>query len=895
MFKALFNRKKQTQPAPTRQVDSAPAKAELKSSLEVLLSELSGSEGRKRDVSLARLAELVDKGEAAIDAVANQLQPNEMTMLKLSVDSRLWSTLDQSLLADIACTGFSSELRLQAVQWVTDSEQLKRVAKSAKGSDKSIYRAAKSQLEALQEQAREQAAIQTKQQAIVSRIETLARVTNDPLLEAQLKGLQEQWREVSAFASEELNVQFEAAQEIITQHILTCEQQRAAEQAQHEAVAHADEVRQLIIAAMDAEFVECVNAPSVDRIESALQKLLLWQQEWRESEHHRKATKEEDRQFHKVCTVFELSLTRLKHFIQSNVLSVDQDQPLAVNDDATLHEIDDWLHDIERFDHHELPLVQRLKAALTQHQQSLTEHRQKEIEQVRGVRSQIRRCQAAISEGHLRRASGLHQGIEEKLGDFDISKHPGIKKQLDETTAELEKLRDWQAYAVLPKKQALIERMQLLITQSITPDDRAQAIREMQDEWKLLSRGLQSRQQDLWEQFHELAQQAYEPCRDYFNEQRNLRNINLEKRKEVVAELRHYAESIDWQNPSVKDIDQVLQVARNDWRRYSPVDRAASKSVQKQFDECHQKLYALVKAEHETLKEAKRSIIARAETLLSFDDLRAATDAAKQLQTEWKNLETLPRKEEQALWHAFRSVCDQLFAKRDEQSAAFKADLEAHKMAAEALIAEIEALTTSDDVLAERQHFDQLVEAYQCVGALPKKTEPAITQRYRKACSGFEKRCKAARIEQADQHWQALFQWVEQVRFGALSHTDAEAQWRQLKVPKMAQGLIDRIDIWQQPVSEENQALLHERTIDLEILAGVESPSQDADARMNLQVQRLSQGFGSAAQPDFEQNVIDWLATGSVDSEWYQTLQERMKTARSVWLQQKSQINQKVS
>jgi len=495
----------------------------------------------------------------------------------------------------------------------------------------------------------------------------------------------------------------------------------------------------------------------------------------------------------------------------------------------------------------------------------------------------------AVDDGHLRRASGLYHGVEEKLEGFDLEHHGGIRKQLAEATEKLEKLRDWQSYAVLPKKEALIKKMRHLTEHSLDPESRAQTIRDMQDEWKLLSRGLQDRQQDLWQTFHDLAQLAYEPCKEFFSEQRNLREVNLDRRKEIVEQLGKYQQLVDWNQPDIKEIDQLLQVARNDWRKYSPVDRSANKVVQDQFDAIHSTMINKLRKEQEAFKDNKRVIIEKAKTLLEVEDIKDATEQVKRLQREWKTAGIVARKDEQELWKEFRVVCDELFNRREQQVLTFKADLEINREKAELIISKIEGLIDSSDSQNLSSEFKVLKTEYESIGTLPKAHYQKLSKRFKEGCIAFEKASREAQRSAADQSWQDVIRWVRDARFGEGTADHATETWNGLNVPDACRPLIKYLENWQNQPDELHQAALHEKTIDLEILTGTDSPAEDAGIRMNLQVQRLSDGIGSSTSSlQIEQLVFDWLATGPVDKVIYDGFERHLNLARDNWLAKKT-------
>ncbi|EAR07621.1 DUF349 domain-containing protein [Reinekea blandensis] len=893
MFRKLFSRKpSKTEPPRSKSKSAEPAVAadtHQTWSVSQWAEQIQAAQGKARTQLLSELVQKIRAGEIDQTTVKAALPDTFGLMLMVELDA-VPEDVDETVWASLVLSGFTAKVRKVAAARVVQLELLNDLVRQTKGRDKAVYRILHATQEQLQAEQRRTEALVNKQNALLGAIERHAEAPLEPMYAGKLKGLTDQWRELTDI-SEEANTRFQKAQQQAESKIEAARQREREEANVQTHIAMADTNRQsLVEQLMDRLHQRLDEMALTDEAMNEDQHLLSEvQHQWNEIEKHSKADTAEARTFQKACTAYEVGLARLQRLLTeqgSFDALLEQLGTDTADNDQLLHDIDDWLHDLEGALRSEAPQgVVRLRKALEAYQKSLEAHRQQAIQQVRAIRSQLRRCQQAIDDGSLRRASGLYHGAQEKLEGFDLDYHAGIRKQLEDTTEALEKLRDWQAYAVLPKKEALIRRMKGLTEHSMDPESRSQAIREMQDEWKLLSRGLQDRQQDLWETFHELAQQAYEPCREYFAEQKHLREVNLERRREIIDQLGKYADIINWDVPDIKEIDRVLQVARNDWRHYSPVDRTANKPLQAEFDRLHQSVFERMREVQSVARANKEVIIQQAKSLLELEDIKAATDQAKALQREWKSAGMVARRDEQQLWKAFRTVCDELFARRDQQVSDFKADLQSHRQEAERIIDAIQTLAGEDDVVDRLPEYEQLKSDYQAVGTLPKSHYSRLSQDFRSACQTVDQACQKLRSEQADRHWQALIDWVRKARFSGISIEEMNEQWQQLDVPSVAEPLSQAFASWLEAPDELNIAAMHEKTIDLEILVGVDSPQVDAEIRMNLQVQRLSEGLGQQSNvDDVHRRVVEWLSLGAVPEADYDLYEPRMKSARQAGL-----------
>jgi len=299
----------------------------------------------------------------------------------------------------------------------------------------------------------------------------------------------------------------------------------------------------------------------------------------------------------------------------------------------------------------------------------------------------------------------------------------------------------------------------------------------------------------------------------------------------------------------------------------------------------HKSLFDKLRQEQQVFKEHKLSIIEQAKALLDVDDVKQATEQAKKLQNDWKTAGMVARKDEQELWKAFREVCDQLFARREEQVNAFKADLEANRDQAETILKSMREIVESEDLIAQKSTFEALKAQYETLGTLPKTHYPKLTKQFKDVCMAMDTRQKTAKAKAADQHWVDLIDWVKQARFSQATLDSLTEQWQNLKVPSAAQSLSTAMAGWLEPANELNQAAMHEKTIELEILTGAPSPEQDAQIRMNLQVKALSEGIGATStSTDVDNMVIEWLAIGAVESVVYEEFETRLKAARNHWL-----------
>lgn len=333
----------------------------------------------------------------------------------------------------------------------------------------------------------------------------------------------------------------------------------------------------------------------------------------------------------------------------------------------------------------------------------------------------INKALGALKDGSTGRAAGLRRAIEEKLPTVP-SMPAYLSKQLQQLDGKLSELKDWKDYAAAPKRTELIEEMESLVGSTMDPTKLAEQIKTLQEEWRTISKGAGENVEAEWQRFHEAAQKAYQPCREYFETQAKIRQDNLEKRKALFERLAAFEAGHNWEQPDWRTVVTALRESRQEWRQHFPVDRAAGKDMQDSFDALTLKLQTRVDEEHARNVRQKKSLTARAQRLLAVQDSRKAIDELKALQLKWKAVGPVPHDQDRALWEEFRTQCDAVFQRRKDEQARESAEMAAKKAEEAALrkdLKEAEKLygITSSDV----GKFSQLGKALEALKESPNK------------------------------------------------------------------------------------------------------------------------------------------------------------------------------
>lgn len=536
---------------------------------------------------------------------------------------------------------------------------------------------------------------------------------------------------------------------------------------------------------------------------------------------------------------------------------------------------------------------------LEEQKRALAAQQQAGQQAVRQIGEMIRKARGALSDGSSSRAAGVRRTIDEKL----VGAPPlpaNLASQLQQLDKQLDELKDWKSFSVTPKRAELIEAMEALVGATLDPPVLADRIKSLQEEWRILGKGVGENLEADLQRFQEAATKAYEPCVEYFAAQSLVREEKLRHRDALLAKLTAFEAGHNWEQPDWKAVIRTLRDTKQEWRSCSPVDRQAGKEQQDGFDAITANLQGRLDAEYARNLKQKESLIERAQGLLASEDARKAIDGIKELQQAWRTVGPVPREADQRLWEEFRQHCDGVFEKRQQESATYAAGLENNKTQAIALCEQLEQIAGLEgpELLECWGTPAKWRSAFEALGEFPRADTRELRSRFDRGLERCEASIARHHAGDAARAWSDLFEAANHVRAYALAVARGSdpAQLDTLKAlaetcmasvqrwPKSGLGAL-RQGLASEPSKDlaANETALRMLCIRAEILTDVPTPPEDQALRREYQLQRLVQRMGQGIRAD-ETNLdalaIEWLGVGPVEEAAYRPLLQRFRCCR---------------
>ena len=547
----------------------------------------------------------------------------EQTAEKLPV---LLGQLTEQNLLEIAQQANQSSLRLGAAEQVIEPENLKQLAKSLRQRDKSVYRLVRDKLAALEALEQQQQAQQQLCSELLEQLETLANSRWQPLFDAKLELLEQQWQ---AFTDSQDNPAAQAAIAKAREVVEAQRQQQAVQQQQQYNI----EQKQLWQADIE-QWQQLLLGTTLDQ--ATISELLS---QWQTLEQRYLELTEQPSQAYQQASQLQQALQRLGEFLQL-------EQPLSQQHLDTL----DWpAH---------LPTPAAVKQLRKQLGEQQRQQQQAELinqQSLEQQQQQLEHLALLIDEGQTREARDL-------LAKLQVQ--PALQARLQQLKGALAKLQQWQHAAAQEKKQQLCQQAEQLLASSLAAAELAPELKALQQQWRQLDRTDSRHQQQDWQRFKSACDALYQRCQTHIDEQQKQRELNLEKRRAMCEQLAEFlagpAELADWQA-----ICTLNQTARVEWRGYSPVEHRQGRPLQRKFNAQLKQLDALQAERREQIYTTKQALLEQLEQLL--DSPADNTGAAiKGLQQQWRELSVTYDRRDRRQWQIFRQRCELYFSQQQQ-------------------------------------------------------------------------------------------------------------------------------------------------------------------------------------------------------------------------------------
>lgn len=300
-------------------------------------------------------------------------------------------------------------------------------------------------------------------------------------------------------------------------------------------------------------------------------------------------------------------------------------------------------------------------------------------------------------------------------------------------------LRDYDFKKNLEIKSRLIEQAEALAENP----DVLQAFNQLQalhQEWKETGPVAKEIREDVWAKFKEASTVINKKHQAYFDAIKAREEENLAKKTALCEQLETFETEglktfADWDA-----ITQKIKDLQAEWKTIGFAPQKMNTAIFERFRQGCDAFFEKKTAFFKDLKEElnanlakKKELVEKAEALMDSTDWRSTGDILINLQKQWKEIGTVPRKYSEELWKRFTTACDHFFEARQAATADTRNEEKANKEQKLGIIAQLKELAESegDNIIAK---VKELQQKWNEVGHVPFRDKETLYKEYRALC-----------------------------------------------------------------------------------------------------------------------------------------------------------------
>lgn len=509
----------------------------------------------------------------------------------------------------------------------------------------------------------------------------------------------------------------------------------------------------------------------------------------------------------------------------------------------------------------------RFDAALVSASEEARREREQRQAQLRHVEELIPRYAESLDKGDTASAHAVRSEIADICSRLGATP-PAVERSLAPLHARYAELKRWQHWSNQRRRRELCDEIEALAETGAHPDAVATRVREAREEWQRLDAAESgdgaAETSGLARRFYGACQRALKPAQKYFEKRDAVRDTHRAQLDALLARVDAMpADVVDWKGMVSLRHDLAGELRSLD--RFSPRDRTV---LAKRIKQAIAVLAPRIDAHTNAVKAAKERLIAQASALTEKAD-RNSIRTVRELQQQWTALGEGLRGVDQKQWREFRAACDRVFTGLDAERKEREAQTAALAGQAHEIVNDIETLVRDTGVdaesLATRQR--ELETRWRSIGT----NDRSLEQRWRKALDALAaRRAGREREKRVERYALALQKYAllcELERRPAVDDSFA-ARWD--SHPALIAAFAQPLDLrWKraraggvEPADADTIEAARDILVQMEFAAGIASPADDRQRRMDYQVSRLSARMRGTAQPgDPDIQLVETLSS----------------------------------
>jgi len=297
------------------------------------------------------------------------------------------------------------------------------------------------------------------------------------------------------------------------------------------------------------------------------------------------------------------------------------------------------------------------------------------------------------------------------------------------------------------QKRALINRLKEVIEAEENIGSAFNAYKEIHETWKKIGDIPREKRDETQKEYSRLLEIFFYNIKIYRELKDHDYKRNFQLKEDVIFRLKQ----LRTKNLPVRELEASLRSLQDEWEEIGPVNNEDWESLKKNYWDSVKTIYEKINVHYEeqrnvlmdnlnkkkALVETLKSSVSDLNSIEKGKDWEAKTNEIIAIQEQWKQIGFGPKKENDAIWKEFRSLCDTFFEAKKNFNKSLDNTFKEVADKKRALIAEVQEINTSTDWKKTADRIVFLQRKWKETGSAGQRYENKLWSEFRAACDVF--------------------------------------------------------------------------------------------------------------------------------------------------------------
>lgn len=437
---------------------------------------------------------------------------------------------------------------------------------------------------------------------------------------------------------------------------------------------------------------------------------------------------------------------------QKAATSGEGDDVITHNEDENIYGDEEQRHESEEEEHHEDLTEDDLNNKTREELLALMQEAVQD-DNINKVKKRIALIRSSfIQKTKDKKQEDYEKFVEKGAEDEEFVEQPDeLEEQFNsvfsvykQKKAEFNRHQEAQKKINLEKKKEILEHLRELINTEEPLKKTYDEFKNLQGEWREIGMVPRGEVSELWRNYHFLVEKFFDKVK--INQE--LRDLGLKKNLERKIDLCEKAEELLLEENINKSF-KLLQKYHQKWREIGAVPQEKNEEIWRRFKSATDKINERRRGYYEERNEqreenykAKLALCEKVEELYGGErqnvkDWLNATDKVNELFKLWKSIGKAPGKQNDEVWHRFKTMLDKFFTDKKEYFKELKSYQRDNYNKKLEIVERAEEVKDSDDWKGTKAKLIDLQKQWKKIGPVPRKHSDKIWKTFRAACDHF--------------------------------------------------------------------------------------------------------------------------------------------------------------